>query len=218
MTDDADDLQEPPTGLEMLDDDALLDLALDEDLDITMLERVLREAAREEFADYVSQYMDTLTTDDEPPDDESSRDEDEEVDEDDESDPDLTWNWPISEPPESTGRSSPHFPHEFSGLWLCGYRAGKVNGLPDAERCELLDAFFRERLPSVVAKYHGDDYGDPGTEKRLQKMANVIAANCRNFKRIDRHRFAVAIAEWEADLEYLRQAYHHAGSFPWPPL
>ena len=36
-------------------------------------------------------------------------------------------------------------------------------------------------------------------------MANVLAANCRNFKRNDRHKYRAAIAHWEQDLEYLKE-------------
>lgn len=129
------------------------------------------------------------------------------------------WPWPITDvPAPPAGRSEIAFDKMYSGLWLCGYRTGKTNGMPAKHRQEFLDFFFRNPLPSIVKKYHGDDYGEPGSEKRLQKMANVIAANCRNFKKNDRDKFGVAISEWEADLYYLKRSYYKAGSFPWPPV
>jgi len=82
---------------------------------------------------------------------------------------------------------------------------GKTRGLPDAERKCFLDYYFRNSLPDIVVRYHGTEYGDPGSEERLQKMANVLAANCRNFKRNDRHKYRAAIAHWEQDLEYLKE-------------
>jgi hypothetical protein len=132
---------------------------------------------------------------------------------------DPPWPWPITEPPAENGSgTSPDFPNKFSGLWLCGYRTGKTEGLPASERKRFLDCFFRSPLPAIVRTHHGNEYSTPGSEDRLKKMANVLAANCRNFKRNDRHRYSVAISHYETDLGYLKAQYYKAGSFPWPPI
>jgi hypothetical protein len=129
------------------------------------------------------------------------------------------WPWPISEPPVGKGDSgSLDFPNRFSGLWLCGYRVGKTDGLPEDERRHFLDYFFRNPLPPIIAKLHGSSYGLCGSEERLKKIADVLAANCRNFRRNNRTRYAAAISDYETDLEYLKQTYYKAGSFPWPPV
>lgn len=129
------------------------------------------------------------------------------------------WPWPITEPGESAGAGEVDRWHhqDHSGLWICGYRVGG-DGLQPLERTRLLNHFFRNALPKAVERHCGDDYGDPGSEKRLRRMANVIAKNCRNFKRLSRERYADAIDDWEKDLAYLKRAYYHAGSFPWPSL
>lgn len=132
--------------------------------------------------------------------------------------PDLTWPWPIAEPKSGGSGSSPIFANEVSGLRLCGYRVGRSQGLPATERKKLLDYFFKQPLPPVVRQVHGDAYAAPGSEERLQKMANVIAALCRLKKLHAPDRYADAIADWEADLEYLRRSYYRAGSFPWPAV
>jgi DNA-binding protein HU-beta len=130
----------------------------------------------------------------------------------------LGWPWPITVPPEGSGaKADLFFSNKYSGLWLCGYRVGKTSSLNDSERRRFLDHFFRNFLPEIVSRYHTDSYGQPGTEKRLQKMANVMAANCRNFKKNDVVKYEVAIADYEQDLAYLKQSYYRAGSFPWPP-
>ncbi|MGF9759775.1 hypothetical protein AAII07_31730 [Microvirga sp. 0TCS3.31] len=60
----------------------------------------------------------------------------------------ITWPWPVTEPPNSSGTgASPDFRNQYSGLWLCGYRTGKTEGLPDSERKRLLEYFFRNSLP-----------------------------------------------------------------------
>lgn len=128
------------------------------------------------------------------------------------------WPWPITWPSQEGGGSFGTFGAENSGLWLCGYRVGKTNGLADQERQDFLDYFLREALPPVVSAYHGDQYGEPGSEERLRKMANVLAANCRNFRRNDADRYQHAISDYERDLSYLKETYYRAGMFPWPPM
>ena len=131
----------------------------------------------------------------------------------------LDWPWPITEPGEPTGEPGPYhwYAEQRSGLWICGYRVGG-NGLPPLDRTRLLNYFFRNPLPSVVQKHCGDEYGEPGSEQRLRRMAHCIARNCRTFKRRDRERYSEAIDNWERDLAYLKRAYYHAGTFPWPPV
>jgi hypothetical protein len=170
------------------------------------------EDAESEFIEYLRQAIQELS----PGDDDENDDEDVEDDEDDEPD-ELEWPWPVTGVTDGNGRGgSPLFEHERSALKMCGYTVGR-DGLPQAERFRLLDYFFRNRLPSAVPQVFGDEYGDPGSEGRLQKMANVIASNCRNFKKNDAHRYRQAIADWECDLALLHARYYKAGSFPWPP-
>lgn len=107
---------------------------------------------------------------------------------------------------------------DHSGLWICGYRVGKTQGMEDGERHRFLDCFFRHPLPPVVEQYCGETYSTPDSEARLKKMANVIAANCRNFKRIDAHKYRQAILDYEVDLRYLKKRYYRSGYFPWPKI
>ena len=129
----------------------------------------------------------------------------------------LDWPWPIDIPKEGSGGSDfADIQNQYSGLRICGYRVGKTNGLSKRERIDLLSQFFLKRLPPEVAQFHGDAYGEPGSEKRLKQMANVIASHCRNFTRNNPERYKKAIADWRMDLEFLKENYYHAGSFPWP--
>lgn len=134
--------------------------------------------------------------------------------------PQLTWPWPIPTPPDRPrgGKLDDGFLNKWSGLLLCGYHVGETNGRTDALRARFLDCYFRNELPSVVHEFHGDVYGPRGSEKQLQKMANVLSANCCNFKRNDPIKYSVAIRHYETDLDYLKGKYYIAGSFPWPPL
>ena len=126
------------------------------------------------------------------------------------------WPWPIAMPPAVDGAGFPELQAQHSGLWLCGYRVGRIYGLPDVERRRFLDHFFLSPLPSVVAQFHGDSYGAPGSRERLVKMANVIAAHCRNFRRNDARRYWIAIQQWDQDLRYLKETYGQRMPIAWP--
>jgi hypothetical protein len=124
---------------------------------------------------------------------------------------------PSTEPGGSNGDGLDGiFERERSALWLAGYRVGKTNGLEDSERRRFLDWFFGSQLPAVVADRFGDAYGKPHSNQRLEKMANVIAANCRNFKRNDSEKYHQAIADYEVDLAYLKSRYFALRQFSWP--
>jgi hypothetical protein len=127
------------------------------------------------------------------------------------------WPWPITDVEPGGNRNAKHlFDNERSALKICGYRVGARDGMPPVERRRFLDCFFTYRLPQIVQHVFGDEYGDPRSEARLKKMANVIAFNCRNFKRNNAKRFHKAISDWEEDLAYLKQKYYIKQTFVWP--
>lgn len=131
---------------------------------------------------------------------------------------DPIWPWPVTEVLPSKRKGDYAFENELSALRYLGYVVGKTNGMRDHERRKFLDYFFTHSLPAEVDAHFEHSYGAPGSSVRLRKMADVIAANCRNFKRNDRKKYVVAIRHWEQDLAYLKKAYYKAGSFPWPPV
>jgi len=56
---------------------------------------------------------------------------------------------------------------------------------------------------------------------RLERMADLIAANVRNKKRQNQTTFELAINEWERDLSYLKRTYYDGRydgvtGFQWP--
>jgi hypothetical protein len=92
-----------------------------------------------------------------------------------------------------------------------------LQSMTDQNRQRFLRHFFTRPLPRAVGLLFGDAYGEPGSSQRLRKMAEVMAANCKNFKRNDRSRYAAAIHDYESDLEYLRLSFY-AGLFLWPSV
>lgn len=104
-----------------------------------------------------------------------------------------------------------------SAMHRLGYVVGEVHGLAATARRAVLDRFFTEALPPLVRAHYGDEYGEPWSEKRLRRMATLMAFNVERFRRHDARRFGPAVEAWTADLEYLRARYHDGWfAFPWP--
>jgi hypothetical protein len=101
-------------------------------------------------------------------------------------------------------------------LKLCGYKVG-LNGLPENQRRQILDNVFLHFLPSIDDVSYLGEWGQPGTAKRLRKLAESIAAFTRNAKRRNSGNFNKAIQNWEADLAYLKRTYYEEQfNFHWP--
>ena len=127
------------------------------------------------------------------------------------------WPWPGTDVEPGHNVLHADFAHDQSALYRFGYRVGKTHGKPQGERRAILSAFFAHELPREVATAYDGEYGAPRSEERLRKMAHVIAANCRNRKRHDAERFCDAIADWDADLAFLKTTfYDDYYSFDWP--
>jgi hypothetical protein len=122
---------------------------------------------------------------------------------------------PYEGPSRSTRKASPSGSPSQSPLHAMGYRVGR-QGLSSGERRSILGKAFSGGLPHVENPEYMSQWGEPGSPERLRKMANDIAANCRNMKR-RRNRSDQAIKEWESDLEWLEQTYYRGHfQFSWP--
>ena len=129
------------------------------------------------------------------------------------------WPWPITEIMPTRRPGMPAFERDMSALKVCGYSVGKSSDMTQAGRRQFLVYFFTHELPRRVRDEFGDEYGEPGSEYRLRKMANVMASACRNAKRRrDGADFDVAISDWESDLAFLKtEFYDRFRKFEWPP-
>jgi hypothetical protein len=96
-----------------------------------------------------------------------------------------------------------------------GYTVGKA-GLSAAVRQRVLAEVYDEDLPEGFPPYYVNQWGPPQSARRLKKMADSIAAFCRNNKKKD-NAPEHAIADWEADLRWLKsQFYDGQYRFKWP--
>lgn len=101
-------------------------------------------------------------------------------------------------------------------LKLVGYRVGRTDGLSQNYRQKILSEVFRSHLPPVFPKMYIAEWGPPETAKRLQKMAETIAALTRNARRRG-SLMEAAVNHWEKDLEFLYyEFYVEKFHFGWP--
>ncbi len=108
--------------------------------------------------------------------------------------------------------------HEVSALKMFGYTVGQ-KGWSDKLRSEFLTDFVEMELPLIVRRTFGDQFGPPLSEKRVLKVANVIAGNANMFLRNDCKRYAQAVDDWRTDLQFLKESYRSATGkmlAPWP--
>jgi hypothetical protein len=107
-------------------------------------------------------------------------------------------------------------------LSFVGYRVGKTNPTrPKELRKLILEGIFLGEIPPIIPRNLLIDWGEPGTKKRLLKIANVLAALTRNAKRKRQADMSIAISHWEDDLEYLRRKFwlpnfSALGASAWP--
>lgn len=115
--------------------------------------------------------------------------------------------WPTTDAPESLRKIIASGWLETGLLRYYGYRVGE-GGIPERDRRDKLEGVINAKLSAKI--FDGDymgQWGDAGSFKRLMKLANTIAAMCRNAKRSP-FDYKKAISEWEADLAYLKEVHY----------
>jgi hypothetical protein len=124
------------------------------------------------------------------------------------------WAWPPNLnydaiPNPNANPNSTDWKQE-SVLKIHGYTVGKSrDAWHKDKRRRLLDDVMRKQLPSYVTDLFGDEYGEPMTAKRLQKLAWLLYHNAQRFlQQRNSERYAVAIEDYEEDLEFLFQTFY----------
>lgn len=127
------------------------------------------------------------------------------------------FEWPSTDAPATLhGYLCDVFFYKDGLLSYVGYRVGH-EGECLMTRQQTLDCVFHNRLPRVDSSEYMQEWAEPGSPERLQKLAETIAALTRNAKRRRDVSLAQAIADWEADLKYLYETYYVGRfGFAWP--
>ena len=130
---------------------------------------------------------------------------------------DQPFRWPTTDGEPGNNPISPFDAPEIGMLKLLGYTVGR-NGLSRSGRRKILDDIYRMRLPIRVSNEYMDEGSVPNGGRRLQKIAESIAAFTRNAKRDRRQDKLLAIEHWEADLAYMKKSFYDGSrwSFEWP--
>lgn len=129
----------------------------------------------------------------------------------------TAFPWPSTKAPKGKSGLDSGDWHLLGMLSYLGYRVGKTNGAPDGVRRQILDLCFDGALPPINGLTYLRDWNAPGTTMRLRKLANELASFARNGKRKRSANLSSAVADWEADLNYLYRRYYVGKfRFAWP--
>jgi hypothetical protein len=126
-------------------------------------------------------------------------------------------NWPTTHVDESAGGTFGVDSPEQGVLSRLGYRVGGHGEAVGVRRAILRRVFERSLSANLGVPAYLAQWGEPLSAARLSKMAETIAAFCRNARRRNESELRQAITEWEEDLKWLRATYHSGvSSFQWP--
>ena len=132
--------------------------------------------------------------------------------------PDDFFKWPSTE--AEPGRRSKIDVDDWiqeGVLRYMGYQVGSTAGVSSNLRRRILEQIFEGVLPPVFPPNYLDQWGDPKSAARLQKMAEALAAFTRNAKRKRSDSLWGAIRDWEGDLKFLYEQYFIGHFyFAWP--
>mgnify|MGYP003666432847 CR=1 FL=1 len=127
------------------------------------------------------------------------------------------FKWPTTEAPAAKQSMGAIDVPGQGMLSYLEYHVGRTNGQATKVRQTLLDRVFAGKLPPVFDRAYMMQWSEPGSARRLEKMAETLSAFARNFKRRDDDRMDQAIREWEADLNYIFEKYYVGKfRFSWP--
>lgn len=133
-----------------------------------------------------------------------------------EADP-RAFPWPTTKAPKGKGGLDSGDWHLIGMLSYLAYRVGTTAGVSAGIRHQILDLCFDAPLPPINGIAYMRAWGPPGSTMRLSKLANELASFARNGKRKRSANLGSAVADWDADLNYLYRRYYVGKfRFSWP--
>jgi hypothetical protein len=130
----------------------------------------------------------------------------------------MAFRWPATDAPVGNGRVSQAEWPQIGVLSYVGYNVG-INGQVREGRQQILQRVFERELPLVHSPQHMAQWDVTKSAPRLKKIAESIAAFCRNAKRRQRANMKRTIDNYQDDLEWLKRTFYDGrfdGSFRWP--
>ncbi len=118
------------------------------------------------------------------------------------------FKWPSTEASLGKGGiGTAYFQYRQGPLGYLGYCVGHA-GATASKRQELLSSVYSGQLPPINSAEYMAEWGEPKSSARLRKMAESIAAFAKNAKRNSAARYHASVAEWKADLGWLKRNYY----------
>jgi hypothetical protein len=128
----------------------------------------------------------------------------------------IGFDWPTTEVYGGGGSELPGDWLQLGFLGYLRYKVGSSGAAVEERHAVLRKAYGVKALPTFFPSTYRNEWGRPRSSTRLQKMAYSIASFCRNGKRRP-NTMRIAVAEWEADLHWLRVTYYDGRyRFEWP--
>jgi hypothetical protein len=95
-------------------------------------------------------------------------------------------------------------------LATLGYRVGSVNGEKTPIRRKILELILEQlHLPIVDSPAYTDEWGDPNSSKRYNKLIRFLESQLTNPSNTNRPNMGKAMIEWAEDLEWVQTKYAH---------
>ena len=94
----------------------------------------------------------------------------------------MHFDWPSTNAEGGDGMLSGSHWHEQGLLGYMGYHVGD-SGEPMGQRRSILDHAYENELPEINGPDYMTEWGQPLSATRLKKIAESLAAFCRNQKR-----------------------------------
>jgi hypothetical protein len=100
---------------------------------------------------------------------------------------------------------------EIGMLKTLGYSVGDTQPVLRGARQLILQYAIEGHLPVVGGRAHRNEWGEPHTKQRFQKLVNTLWSLLNNPAHRNHER---ARREWEEDLDWLAVAYTELGAVP----
>tara|TARA_B110000977_G_scaffold67871_1_gene92134 strand:+ start:31 stop:879 length:849 start_codon:yes stop_codon:yes gene_type:complete len=107
---------------------------------------------------------------------------------------------------KSTKNLSDFFGVDRSPLSCFGYVVGKTKGRSAKDRKDILEYSLCAKIPDYFPKNYINDWGDPFTLKRFNKIISHLTALAD--LRENRKNFEVAVMHWRTDAEWFSKSYY----------
>lgn len=97
---------------------------------------------------------------------------------------------------------------EIGVLKASGYSVNQKDNLSSADRQAILDiVILLDDLNDIDDREYADEWGEPGSSTRLNKVKYSIKSFIKNAKKVNNRDMNLAILKWESDIVFINNNY-----------